>query len=292
MAEKSQPSSSKRLDQPSSEASISSADADSSDGAATSRDPPPYTPAAQAPQVNTQPQSSNSQHGTLIAIPAVGAPSNSPFLRAYAPILKDYQLPQESFLSFLDQLNTAVSTSPPLQVLDVVGGILNAVPILFPINWIGSTISEIANAGSLGVSKSRADSNVRRANKDIFAPRGLRVEIVKLDALAHIAKIPILNSQGKINWRAELFQDSRFQGIDGKQQLVQILQPWIAELELNVLPWTNKSKLTRLNASLKKRNNSNDRSSESSESKTEGDGEFERWKGLWLVIRDLKEDTK
>ena len=117
------------------------------------------------------------------------------------------------------------------------------------------------------MSKSRTDSSIKRANRDIFGPRGLRVEIAKLDALAHVAQFPMLDSQGKINQQAPLFlqlqydasmastaADERQQQEIDLQQRIRTLQPWIAELEFEVLPWSSKSKLTRFNASLKKYN--------------------------------------
>ncbi|KAJ5820557.1 hypothetical protein N7474_006148 [Penicillium riverlandense] len=173
-------------------------------------EPPQYEP----PQTRAEGSSSGARAAQAlspdrdkpIAIPAIDAANESPFLRAYAPILSKHKLPKDSFLTFLDQLNDAVATSPPMQVLDATGGVLQSVPILFPIRWIGSAVSELANLGGHGISKGRSDSAIRRANKDIFGPRGLKVEIAKLDAVAHIAQIPILDSQGKVNRQAPLFQ--------------------------------------------------------------------------------------
>lgn len=206
-------------------------------------------------------------------------------------------MPQESFLSFLDQLNKIIAGSPPLQVLDATGGILQQVPILFPIRWLGAVVSGIANLGSQGVSKSRTDSFLRDANKDVFGPRGLKVELGKLDALAYIAELPILDSQGKVNRQSALFQrlmnetrgaaSQEVQDVDIRQQQVKILRPWIAELEVATLPWTSKSKLTRFNAALKKKNAPLQAGS-SSDIRFEGEVDEEEKAlkhGLWLVIR-------
>ncbi|KAL4888072.1 hypothetical protein BDV59DRAFT_196764 [Aspergillus ambiguus] len=255
-----------------------------------SPDPPPYTATTTTTQESDiTPEQSSQPDNKPIAIPAIGTSFDSPFLRAYAPILTNYNLPRESFFSFLDQLNKVISSSPPLQVLDATGGILRSVPILFPLRWLGSVVSGMANLGSQGVSKSRTDSYIRQANREMFGPRGLRVEIVKLDALAYMAEIPILDSHGKVNRQAPLFQQllngtggaatDSTQDIDVQQRQVDLLQPWIAGLERDVLPWTSQSKLTRLNAALKKRN---DGTSQQDESSDEG---AELRQGLWLVIR-------
>ena len=258
-----------------------------------SDDPPSYSPVTATQESSGTPHESRTLQKKPIGIPAIEPSSNSPFLRAYPPVLRDYSLPHESFLAFLDQLNNDISTSPPLQVLDATGGVLKSVPLLFPLHWIGSTISGLANLGSRGVSKSRSDSAICQANKDIFGPRGLKVEIAGLDALAHIAKIPILDSQGKINRQAPLFQQTLIHdesnNLDRQQQLIQNLQPWIAPLDLHVLPWTAKSRLTRFNAALKKRNSPDYHNSESSRQAEAKEDDPGLRKGLWLVIRDLEE---
>lgn len=286
--------------------------------------PPAYTPGPIAPEPTVRsvssPQAGPSTQGPPqsrkpIAVPSIGSSFDSPFIRAYPPILQSHQLPKESFLNFLDQLNKDIASSPPLQVLDATGGILNAVPILAPLHWIGSAISGLANLGGQGMSKSRTDSSIKTANRDIFNPRGLKVEIAKLDALAHLARIPILDSHGKINRQAPLLmqlQDGMGVAADERQETelelhrkIQILQPWIADLEFEVLPWSSKSKLTRFNAALKKMNDPKDsdrrargvsRGSsrrergmyrESYESEERHDPTESVRKALWLVIREI-----
>lgn len=280
------------------------------------------TPVSEPAQESSQSQSQSAHFNKKpIAIPAVDSSFDSPFMRAYAPVLKDYKLPQEVFFSFLDRLNKAISSSPPLQVLDATGGVLNAVPILFPLHWIGSAVSGIAKLGNSGVSKSRTDSLLKDANKDIFGPRGLKIEVAKLAALAHIAKIPILDSRGKVSRQAPLLQqlsdvEARPEkysdaaegniemAMDAQQRRLRILQPWIADLELDILPWTSQSKLTRFNAALKKYNGTDDKVSkgkrrrerensrqnfrsgnEGQDQEEEDDDPFR--KCLWLVIREV-----
>ncbi|KAK4861125.1 hypothetical protein LT330_004041 [Penicillium expansum] len=283
----------------------------------------PSTQPSRSPPVQETP--SQTSHKP-IAIPALTSSSDSPFIRAYPPILKNYQLPKESFFNFLDQLNKDIAASPPLQVLDATGGILKSIPILLPLHWIGNAVSGLANLSSLGMSKSRTDSSIKRANRDIFGPRGLRVEIAKLDALAHVANFPILDSQGKINRQAPLFQQLHYEasvasaGTDERQQQelnlhqrIRTLQPWIAELEFDVLPWSSKSKLTRFNASLKKYNEAADeeragmgkRRMSRRDQERRGMGkridfyaqeteqeEAPFKKALWLVIREVETDER
>lgn len=269
-------------------------------------EPPPYA-AAQLPAEGSSSaaaataSSPQSPGEKTIAIPAIDCVKESPFLRAYAPVLHNYKLPKDSFLAFLDQLNDVMTTSPPMQVLDAAGGILQSVPILFPIHWIGSAVSGLANLGGHGISKSRSDSAIRQANKDIFGPRGLKVEIAKLDALAHIGKIPILDSQGKVNKQAPLLQElnklsnmdaDEAHELDLQQKRLRVLQPWIAQLEVEVLPWTSKSKLTRFNAALKKRNNVDTRESRGGKERSDAAEDTGFRKCLWLIIREVESGEK
>lgn len=268
-------------------------------------EPPPYTasrgPAEGSSSAAAAASSPQNPSGKTIAIPAIACVNESPFLRAYAPVLHNHKLPKDSFLAFLDQLNYAMTTSPPMQVLDAAGGILKSIPILFPIHWVGSAVSGLANLGGHGISKSRSDSAIRQANKDIFGPRGLKVEIAKLDALAHIGKIPILDSQGKVNKQAPLLQElnslsnshaDEAQELDLQQKRLRVLQPWIADLEVEVLPWTSKSKLTRFNAALKKRNNVDTRESRGGKEPSDAGDDTEFRKCLWLVIREVASGEK
>ena len=200
-----------------------------------------------------------------IAIPAVEAVSNAPFLRAYPPELESYNLPRGSFLTFLDNLNQVVATSAPLQVLDAAGGTLRRVPILFPLHILGAAVSGLANLSHTGISKGRAERTLKQANKDIFGPRGLKVEIGKLDALAQISGIPILDTKGKATRLTAVagaglsalqpVTTGEWSNIDQVERQLKTFQPWIADLQIDPLPWTSKSRLTRYNTVMKKRDN-------------------------------------
>ncbi|KAJ5729240.1 uncharacterized protein N7483_003748 [Penicillium malachiteum] len=224
-----------------------------------------------------------------VAIPQVGMEKESPFLRAYAPYLMKYRVPKEMFLAFLDKLNAAMKSSPPMQVLDLTGGVLQSVPILFPLHWLGSIVSGAANKGSQGLTKSRADSVVKQANKEMFGPLGLKVEIARLKALARVAKIPILDSDGRVNTKAPVIQQLGEFTLHGtevedeanfQRQRVELFRPWIADLEIdsdNPLK-KNKSRLTRYNKSVK-----NYYEGARDLAKTDPD----LYKSLWLVIREI-----
>ncbi|KAJ5628150.1 hypothetical protein N7490_010378 [Penicillium lividum] len=281
------------------EREISSSQADTS---VPHEEPPQYSPpevsAESSSTAATRGQISIPTIGRIIAIPAIAPANESPFLRAYAPTLAKHRLPKESFMRFLDELNEVITTSPPMQVLDATGGILQSIPLLFPLHWLGSAVSGLANLGSHGISKSRSDSTIRQANKDVFEPRGLTIGIAKLDAVAHIAKIPILDSQGKVDQDAPLVRQlealsvtrsEMAQEIDLQLRRIQLFQPWLAELEVDAaLPWSQKSRLTRFNAALKKRN---EEVRNRGQEPAKNEEEFELRKALWLVIQEVDESA-
>ena len=203
---------------------------------------------------------SRSQSSRLIkpvAIPATDAKLGSPFLRAYAPILTTYALPPEVFLRFIDNLNRVAVASPPLQVLGLAGTITSFVP-LATAQIVGNAVSFAAQASTVAVSKGRTELFLREANKDIFAPRGLKVEIAKMDAIAKLANIPILDSSGKIEKHSKILGDLEIQelrAISGQERRLQALSQWIAPLEVTPLPMIEQQSnpLSRLNQAASER---------------------------------------
>lgn len=178
-----------------------------------------------------------------IAIPATSANLGSPFLRAFAPVLEEkYQMPREVFLRFLDDLNRAAVASPPVLVLGLAGDIVSMVP-LATAQIVGNSVSAAATLTKVGMSKGRTELCIRKANRELFAPRGLRVDLVKLDVIARVAGIPILNDKGKIEKHEFLLRplDSteEQQSISAQERRLQALEPWIAPLDLTPLPELN-----------------------------------------------------
>ncbi|KAJ4258850.1 hypothetical protein NW762_007937 [Fusarium torreyae] len=217
--------------------------------------PPPYssdlatTMSGPAGSVDSQPRILSiptlNQDASLpslkpIAIPATSSKLGSPFLRAFPPILEDrYNFPREVFLRFLDDLNRAAVASPPVQILGLAGGIVSMVP-LGTAQIVGNSVNAAANLSTFAMSKSRSELCIRKANKELFMPRGLKLEFAKLDAVARCAQIPILNSEGKIEKNTMILgplEDALEQSsMSAQQRRLQALEPWIAPLDLTPLP--------------------------------------------------------
>lgn len=189
--------------------------------------PPPYHPPS-APLAKP------------IAIPATDGKLGSPFLRAYAPALERHGIPRETFLSFLDELNRSVVASPPLRVLGLAGTAVSFVP-LHTAQVVGRAVGAAADLAAYGVSKGRAEACLRAANRELFGPRGLEVEIARLEALARLAGMPILDAEsGKVDKRAPLLgplEDLAEVGELGVQERrLRALEQWIEPLDVSLLP--------------------------------------------------------
>ncbi|KAI1331894.1 hypothetical protein F5Y16DRAFT_359526 [Xylariaceae sp. FL0255] len=165
----------------------------------------------------------------LIAIPATAATLGSPFIRAYPPVLESFNISRGSFLDFLDGLNRVAVQSPPLQVLGLAGNLVGFVP-LATAQIVGTAVNLAAKVGTFAASKGGTEIYLRKANKEIFGPCGLKVETAKLEAVARLAGAPILDATGSITSDAQSL-DPAAQGGNIGQNWLRALQPWIAPLD-------------------------------------------------------------
>ncbi|KAI0438353.1 hypothetical protein F4803DRAFT_535460 [Xylaria telfairii] len=177
-----------------------------------------------------------------IAIPATGTSLGSPFLRAYPPSLEAFEISREEFLDVLDGLNRVSVQSPPLRALGLVGEILEVVP-LGTVQAVGFAINATAQVGRIGLSKGATELYLRKANKEIFAPRGLKMAIAKLEAMAQVNRFPILDTQGRIRDNVQLLQPlldvPKIQTMGVAERWLQALEPWVEPLDLETLPPIN-----------------------------------------------------
>lgn len=158
-------------------------------------------PALVAPHLPPRPRSSNAATARIlpkpIAIPSVNTELGSPYMRAYPPCLGDHGIPQDTFLRFLDRLNRVSAASPPVVMLGLGASVVSLIPE--PTTAIVATAVDLTCQVSVyAISKGRTEILLAEANKEIFGPRGLKVQIAKLEAVARIAGIPVLDDEGKL----------------------------------------------------------------------------------------------
>ncbi|KAJ3497235.1 hypothetical protein NLG97_g2057 [Lecanicillium saksenae] len=180
----------------------------------------------------------------LVAIPATSAKLGSPFLRAYPPALHNYGISREAFMRFVDQLNRAAVASPPVQVLGLVGNIVSMVP-LHTAQIVGNAVNAAATVSTIVVSKGRTEMLLREANASLFKEAGLKVQVAKLDVVAKLAKIPILNAEGKVDKKSSILlpfeEGEEVQSLNAQERRVRALSTWLSRLEVEELPELDES---------------------------------------------------
>ncbi|KAK4696974.1 hypothetical protein P7C71_g1035, partial [Lecanoromycetidae sp. Uapishka_2] len=149
------------------------------DDAASEREgdaPPPYTarPAG----------GSNSKKTTSYKLPfPVILPQRRPgtkargFIRAYAPVLQDSSIDQDTFLNFLKDFHKAAQASPVFEVIMIASAIAG----LYPDMLVGLGTQAVLIAAAVGQEiqeRWRTNKFLDQANKDLFIPQGLFALIV------------------------------------------------------------------------------------------------------------------
>lgn len=225
------------------------------------KNPPPYEAVHQYPLPTAPPPTKVASGGELekiIAIPATSSKLGSPFLRAYPPALNSFGIPQDVFLQFLDHMNRVAVASPPVQVLGLAGNIVGMVP-LHTTQIVGGALNATATLTTVAMSKGRVELLLRDANKDIFGPCGLRVRVAKLDAVAQLAGIPILDERGRIDPRSPVLGpmegDMDSEHLSAQQRRLAALAPWISPLAVEDLPTVDQptNGFSRMHASVSER---------------------------------------
>ncbi|KAF8162452.1 hypothetical protein K438DRAFT_1985102 [Mycena galopus ATCC 62051] len=118
-------------------------------------------------------------------VPQLTPAFDAPFCRAYNPTLECVDISQEQLLAFIDGLNLAMTASPPLRVVNIVGMAIGFVPY----HWAmiaGTAIQIGAQTGMHVLSKTLTDRYLRSANLRLFKPRGLSVRICTTAAMQHL----------------------------------------------------------------------------------------------------------
>lgn len=210
--------------------------------------PPPYTqheysqdnpsndPTSDSLQIARYPSGSSKLHKP-ITIPDTTPRIGSPLLRACPPALQGYNISQDLFLRFLDDLNRAIAASPPLRILKISGDIISNVPEPTA-QIVGGALSAAASVSTVAMSMSRMEILLRDVNRTVFHPTGLRVATVKTKALAAATNMPILTEAGKIDKNASLLRppEAKDLSMPGQERRLDAFRPWVADLDLQPIP--------------------------------------------------------
>ncbi|KAJ7172551.1 hypothetical protein C8R46DRAFT_1216361 [Mycena filopes] len=111
---------------------------------------------------------------------------DAPFARGYNPALHDsVGISQDQLLQFIDGLNLAITSSPPLRVVNLAGTVIGFIPF----HWAmiaGTVIQTVAQTGAHILSKTLTDRYLRAANLRLFKPKGLVVRLCTTAAMQHL----------------------------------------------------------------------------------------------------------
>ncbi|EGX93346.1 hypothetical protein CCM_04720 [Cordyceps militaris CM01] len=149
----------------------------------------------QLQQYNKRSQSPQMAPGPL-SLPVV-IPQQRPgsaergFMAAYAPALESAGIDQRTFMSFLDEFNTAVQGNKFLAGVQVVSFGVAFTPEIIT-TCVATAVQMGAHVANKGFVKHNTNSTLDKFNKEVFGPRGLFCMIMKYDP---IGQDPVLAEQ-------------------------------------------------------------------------------------------------
>ncbi|RBR25558.1 uncharacterized protein FIESC28_01521 [Fusarium coffeatum] len=149
-----------------------------------------------------------------------GLEATPPFIRAYPPVLGSYGISSSEFMAIVDSLNIAHAEPAPLKAMQLASDGVGFVPD--PIcQSVSLGLGLAAGTATAASAIIRSKLVLDRANRDVFGPKGLKMEIVK---------------DGKVMQRLSATAKS----LDPLQRL-QELGPYVEALSFDVEPPTRHS---------------------------------------------------
>lgn len=171
-----------------------------------------------------------------VVVPQTVAGAGQAFVRCWSPAPDPYNITESDFLEFIDNLNIVATASPPLQILDLVGGVLGMVPSHI-VQLVAFGVQTFAKLGTVVVSKSRTEIYMKAVNRDFFAPRGLKATIASRDAMAILLRLP--DSVGRLTpITAEIMDCSMLERrLEGKKPYMSELRSTLPLLHSRQQSW-------------------------------------------------------
>jgi len=107
-----------------------------------------------------------------------GLEATPPFIRAYPPILGSYEVSSSEFMTIVDALNIAHAEPAPLKAMQLASDGVGFVPD--PIcQSVSLGLGLAAGTATAASAIIRSKLVLDKANRDVFGPKGLKMEIVK-----------------------------------------------------------------------------------------------------------------
>ncbi|KAI7477969.1 hypothetical protein KC357_g4449 [Hortaea werneckii] len=108
------------------------------------------------------------------------------FVRAYAPVLDDCGIEQDTFLKFLDNFQKSSQASPVFKVIQVSAGIAGFAPSVIAMA-VTTAVQIAAGVGEEIQSRQRTNHFLDRMNDELFRPAGLFAFIMKYKTDAEVS---------------------------------------------------------------------------------------------------------
>ncbi|KAF7974311.1 hypothetical protein HWV62_12472 [Athelia sp. TMB] len=147
--------------------------------------PPPSYPDQEASPLFSPPRPVPAHVTPLsrpMCLPQIASGFDAPFVRAHGPDAEAAGVSEEDWLAFIDALNIAMTASPPLRIVDLVGHVIGFVPN--PYTFVASIfLRQSSQAGMHKLQKALTDQLLGHANATFFEPRGLKVRLMKTAAM-------------------------------------------------------------------------------------------------------------
>ncbi|KAJ5609353.1 hypothetical protein N7528_009920 [Penicillium herquei] len=94
------------------------------------------------------------------------------FRRAYAPVLAESGIDQDTFLQFIQSFDKANTANPMIEVTFIAAGILGCVPNATA-QIVGAVVQVAAGIAKELQARTRANTFLDRVNQEVFMPRGM-----------------------------------------------------------------------------------------------------------------------
>jgi hypothetical protein len=96
------------------------------------------------------------------------------------------------------------------------------------------------NATMYAVSRGRTEMTLRKANEEIFKPHGLKAQVAKLEVVAYLSGMPILDAEKKVIEGSTILAPHEdvheLHTLSGQERRLKALEPWVSPLEIQQLP--------------------------------------------------------
>ena len=132
-------------------------------------------------------------------------------MRAYSPILSQYQITRSEFLSFLDGLNEVFIANPILQTTSIAGSVMG---MIHPVEVVGMAVEAASEIGSETTSYFRTRTYLKRANAELFGPKGIEAKIMEFEKMARAVGVHPDEFRERMEMEAAVLEGQDVGGFD------------------------------------------------------------------------------